>query len=179
MNERKRLIIEAVKNDTPIPEPINQSERDLVDLAEAINESKELPKVTSEDSGKVATVGSDGKWKAETPSGGGGGVLAVHKSKIENRAGTKIASDHYAIDKTYNEITAAAESGMFVYLISIENDYVVYEFLSGYTYDTESFSDPTYVVFLDSAYYSSTADGVMTDEEPQSGGGSGGGNNAY
>lgn len=47
MNERKRLIIEAVKNGTPIPEPINQSERDLVDLAEAINESKELPKVTS------------------------------------------------------------------------------------------------------------------------------------
>lgn len=63
MNARKRLIIEAVKNETPIPEPINQSERDLVDLAEAINESKELPKVTSADSGKVATVGNDGKWE--------------------------------------------------------------------------------------------------------------------
>ena len=49
----------------------------MVDLAEAINESKELPKVTPADSGKVATVGNDGKWELGEGGGGGGGFLVV------------------------------------------------------------------------------------------------------
>ena len=111
MNERKRLIIEAVKNGTPIPEPINQSERDLVDLAEAINESKELPKVTPADSGKVAAVGNDGKWSAETPSGGGGFLVIKGVGTITENDGLWLAAD-----KTFDDVVNAAENFIPVFV---------------------------------------------------------------
>ena len=122
--------------------------------------SSELPSVTAEDDGDVLTVVS-GAWAKATPSGGGGGVLAIG------------FSDENTLDKTWKEIHDAVSDGKLPFVIFVGEDEIgtglvmsVYE-ESGYCID---------IMFSEMLTFSAeTENGYPTSASDDGGGGDGGG----
>jgi len=121
--------------------------------------SSDLPEVDSDDNGKVLTVVS-GSWAAANPSGGGG-IYWITLTFDENDVGT--------LDKTYNEILTALNSGLLPIVKSVVVEEGFSSFTttvliglsyteSGYGYGAEIELEPGNPV----TFISATADGVLT-----------------
>lgn len=93
----------------------------------------ELPAVTDVDAGKVLTVNNSGVWVAANPSSGGGALV------VTDTDGT--------LDKTWQEIYDAAENGIPTARRVVEEDNILYNWLSAVFKETSGEEDTFYVDF--------------------------------
>ena len=129
----------------------------------------DLPAVTSDDNGDVLTV-VNGAWDKAAPSGGGGVLWC-------NYSGDDIAG--YSIDKSFNEIKAAIDSGVMPVLVKDDSSDILddnpsateiwaksYFYISSLCSYLNGSSEPIYWAYFEGGIYtfsSTDADADMVE----------------